>query len=123
MPDHFGDRLRRTRSLRGFTMEELGRKVGVAKTTISGYENGNREPPIKVIHHLAKALNTTSDYLLGLSDTPVQPLLSMKQDSKPAVRYLHWDGNVLTEDDLEPVIKLLETIVHERSQHSKKTVM
>lgn len=69
MPDNFGSRLRSIRQMRGFTMEELGKKVGVAKTTISGYENGKREPPLKVIHHLAKSLNTTSDYLLGLSET------------------------------------------------------
>jgi transcriptional regulator with XRE-family HTH domain len=69
MPEFFGVRLKRMRNLRGYTMEELGEKVGVAKTTISGYEQGNREPPIKVIYQLARALNTTSDYLLGLTDT------------------------------------------------------
>jgi len=120
MPDGFGIRLKQLRILRGFTMEELGKEIGVAKTTISGYEHGNREPQLKIIYKLATTLNTTADYLLGLSAlAEPHPLLESKESSASA-RNLHWDGHILTEEDLLPIHELLEKIVKERLQQPHK---
>lgn len=40
----FGDRLREARVNKGLTQEQLAQKIGVAKSTLAGYEKGNREP-------------------------------------------------------------------------------
>lgn len=65
----FGERLRMFREKAGLTQEELAERVGVAKTTITGYEKGNRSPDIPKIKKLAWALGITGDELL---DTGMQ---------------------------------------------------
>lgn len=39
--------------------------IGVAKSTVTGYEKGNREPDAMKINAIAKALGVTGDYLLA----------------------------------------------------------
>lgn len=62
------DRIRKRRLELGMTQEELARKVGVSRNAISMYETGNRTPEYDTVGMLAKALNTTAIYLLGLED-------------------------------------------------------
>jgi transcriptional regulator with XRE-family HTH domain len=114
MPNHFGERLKLTRKTRGLTMEQLGASIGVAKTTISGYENGNREPPLHIIHKLANTLHTSADYLLGLTSVMEQPLLQPQGNVKVGAACLHWDGIELEESELESIRNLLESILHQR---------
>lgn len=61
----FGDRLKMYREKKGYTQEELAEKIGVAKSTITGYEKGNRKPDVLKIKKLAKSLGITGDELLG----------------------------------------------------------
>ncbi|MEK0317291.1 helix-turn-helix domain-containing protein [Cohnella sp. 56] len=111
MTNPFGNRLKLLRKKRGFTMERLGAEVGVAKTTISGYENGNREPPLAVISRLAHVLHTTSDYLLGLTDVEEQPLLQAPVEIRAGAGTLHWDGSELDEHELETIREFIEAIL------------
>lgn len=62
----FGERLRHFRELRGFTQEQLAAEIGVAKTTITGYERGNRKPDVTKIRKLANALSVSGSELLGI---------------------------------------------------------
>lgn len=48
------------------SMSELARRVGIAKSAISRYFNGTRELPLNRIEDFAKALHTTSHFLLGV---------------------------------------------------------
>lgn len=73
----FGERLRQFRESCGYTQEELAEMVGVAKTTITGYEKGNRKPDVPKIKKLAQALGITGDQLLGTGfETEKAPLYS-----------------------------------------------
>lgn len=65
-----GERIRRLRTEKGMTQDELGMKIGVQKQTIYKYETGlvvnlKRD----VIAKLADALNVAPSYLLGFSDS------------------------------------------------------
>ena len=65
----------RVRLLRGYlrlSQEALGQRVGVAKSTISGIERG-AQGISGIAGDLARALGTTTDYLLLLSDNPLPP--------------------------------------------------
>lgn len=66
----FGARLREMRLRRGFTQEQLGQKIGVAKSTLTGYEKGNREPDISKIKKILEALDLEADDLLEISKKP-----------------------------------------------------
>lgn len=47
------------------TQKELASKAGVTESAMSYYVKGERTPRSDVLTRMAKALNTTTDYLLG----------------------------------------------------------
>ncbi|WP_052446879.1 helix-turn-helix domain-containing protein [Candidatus Soleaferrea massiliensis] len=63
----FGERLREARLQNGLTQEQLAQQIGVAKSTLTGYEKGNREPDVFKIKRILEVLCLDSDYLLGVS--------------------------------------------------------
>jgi transcriptional regulator with XRE-family HTH domain len=65
-----GKRIKELRLAKGMTLEELGNKVGVGKSTVRKWETGlienmRRDKILKV----AKALDCTVEYLLGLENS------------------------------------------------------
>lgn len=62
----FGERLKFFRENKKLTQEQLAEMIGVAKSTITGYEKNNREPDVLKIKKLAYALDITGDDLLGI---------------------------------------------------------
>lgn len=56
------DRIKEARIKKGLTQEQLGELVGVAKTTITGYEK-NREPTAAKVGEIADALNVDANFL------------------------------------------------------------
>jgi|CXWL01.1.fsa_nt_gi transcriptional regulator with XRE-family HTH domain len=65
-----GDRLKQIREVRGFTQDELESRLKLGNTTIYRYEKGDAEPSPVVIGGIARELEVTADYLLGLVDDP-----------------------------------------------------
>jgi len=66
----FSRRLKELREEKGLTQEQLGEMLKISRKTISSYESGKAQPPMDTLHKLAKILNTSADYLLGLTDDP-----------------------------------------------------
>lgn len=67
----FSERFKKFRELRGFTQTEIAEKLGFKNyTTISKWESGKNLPRGKELKLLAEILNVSSDYLMGLSDSP-----------------------------------------------------
>ena len=64
----FAQRLQTAMYLRNYTGADLAKRSGLTQASISRYINGQRQPSVDRIIRLSKALNVTSDYLLGLSD-------------------------------------------------------
>ena len=62
--------LRPIRLDRGLLQAELADRIGVSNRTISSYECGTRNPPIRLLEALAKALNCTPNDLLSTDDRP-----------------------------------------------------
>ena len=60
------DNLIRIRKEKGYSQEELSKKVSSAQNTISEYENGTRKVSIEFLILLSKIYDTTLDYLMGL---------------------------------------------------------
>ena len=65
--DNFARQLKNFRKAKGFTQKQLGDKIGKTQNAINLYESGQREPPLTVLIGLSKALNKTTDNLLGIS--------------------------------------------------------
>ena len=69
--DTFAERLRQTRKDKQMTQEDLAKKVGVNKQSISQYERGVRRPDLDILSKIAQELALTTDYLIGKNDEPV----------------------------------------------------
>lgn len=61
----FKDRLRNLRKARNLTQDKLAADLGIAKSTISMYENGNREPDFETLELIADYFNVNLGSLLS----------------------------------------------------------
>lgn len=59
----FGDNLKRIRTERGLTLEQLGKMVGKGKSTLSKYERSVILPGIFIALRIADALGVTVEEL------------------------------------------------------------
>jgi transcriptional regulator with XRE-family HTH domain len=73
MPDDFDERLKTIRALRGLTQSELGEKSGLPTSSIAQFETKARKPSFETLRKLSKALEISTDYLLGNVDEPKVP--------------------------------------------------
>ena len=64
----FPTRLREIRSERGFSRKQLADILQITPRAYQYYEEGKREPDYDKLILLARHLNISTDYLLGLSD-------------------------------------------------------
>lgn len=64
------DRIREARKNAGHTQASLAELIGIHYKNISRWEAGEYTPEVENLMLLAKALNVSADYLLGLSDDP-----------------------------------------------------
>lgn len=64
----FPQRLKELRTEKGITLEELAKKIGTTKTTLSRYENGERSPKLQLVGLLANYFQVDMSWLSGQSD-------------------------------------------------------
>lgn len=66
----FTERLTKLRQARGWTKKEFSMQIGKTQQTVGKWENGTNAPTFKDLVKLVELFGVTSDYLLGLSDSP-----------------------------------------------------
>lgn len=71
----FAKNLRIYRKRKGYSQQELARKLHYGYTAISGYENGRNEPSIDDLMKLAEALEVTIENLIGVKPRNVEEKL------------------------------------------------
>lgn len=62
------------------TQTALAEKIGINLSTLNNYMTGRSKFPPETLRLIAEALNTSSDYLLGLTDNPEQPIRLSKTE-------------------------------------------
>lgn len=62
------ENLKKLREEKRISQVRLSIEIGVAQETISAYERGKAVPTCENLLKIAKFLNTSTDYLLGLTD-------------------------------------------------------
>jgi len=67
-PPDFGKRMAEVRRRIGLTQVELAKILGVNQQAITAWERQNVALRAEQLRSLAEALNTSSDYLIGISD-------------------------------------------------------
>lgn len=67
-----GERLRSLREQRGQSQDDIAKLIGVGRTTYLKYETGENKPTRK-LKELSALFNVSTDYIMGLSDSPNTP--------------------------------------------------
>jgi len=124
-----GERISKRRKEMHMTLKELGDAIGVECSAVSKYEKG-RVPniPPRRIEAIARALDTSADYLLGICDNPAQISLyefagfniedyaelpqKINKSSKRA--QLEDLINSASEDQLDLLINLVQAVLSQR---------
>lgn len=109
-----GSRLRKLRKEKGITMKELGSRLNLAESTVSGYETGSRSPDLEVVDKLANFFDVTADYLMGRS-------VSRAPD---AGRAFYGGGKDWTPEEMvaaDAYIEMLRQKQKEREERNKNT--
>lgn len=96
-----GKRIKERRKEIRMSADELGKKLGKDRSTIYRYEKGDIENmPLDILEPIAKALNTTPQYLMGWekvqknNDTITDAIARMRSDDE----FLSVVGGLLTLD-------------------------
>ena len=112
------DRIKARRQELGLTVEELANRMGYKdKSSISKIENGKTDIPQSKVKAFARALDTTTAYLIGIDEekevsTPVppgfQPLPHMVQ--KPLVGRIACGEPITAEQNIERYVDVPEGV-------------
>ena len=68
------------------TQQQLGDRIGVAKSVVSYYESGDRCPSYDVLIRIAKVFHTSTDHLLGVSQDAIVDVTGLSDEDIAAVR-------------------------------------
>lgn len=79
-------RIKEIRKRKKITAKELADHVRVAESTMSLYENGKREPDFETLSKIAKYLEVSVDYLLGISNVEDPNGISLPSNIFPITR-------------------------------------
>lgn len=77
----FTDRLKDLMIKEGMTKEKLSNDTSITKSTLEKYINGTLSPEIEALKSLAKSLNTSMDYLVGLNNNQYSKDLELLEGS------------------------------------------
>lgn len=78
-----GNRIRKARENCGCSQERLAEYVGVSRTAVSRWENGDSEPKLRHLVGIAELFSVSSDALLGIEK---RRATSLSQEAETALK-------------------------------------
>jgi transcriptional regulator with XRE-family HTH domain len=109
-----GSRIKSLREKNGISQKRLAESLGITNVQLSRYETGDRNPDPEMIKKIAETLDTTTDYLLGLADSPS----STHKDDRINLAFYNYDG--LTEEEKDYLDMQLEIFRKMKQKKEKK---
>ncbi len=108
----FGKTLRNLRTSKDLTQTQLANALGLAFSTISMYERGEREPDFEILEAIADYFNVSINYLLGKNDNisydNIIPLPNMNKI--PLLGTIACGEPILAQENIECEIDIPEDI-------------
>ncbi|MCG3083880.1 helix-turn-helix domain-containing protein [Anoxybacillus sp. LAT_35] len=95
-------RLSELRKKRQWSLQYIADRLNIAKSTYAGYESGYRQPSLEAVKELALLFETTTDYLLGVTNEE-QPTVELTHPTA----YITVDGKRVTEDEMMQLIAFI----------------
>lgn len=106
------ERIKRRRKDLGLRAEDVAERIGVSRSTMFRYENGEIEKlPINHLVPIAKALHTSVDYLMGWTEDEKEPI-PMDEDrlDQEFVRLFEQLGN----EQKDLIVRAMKGILSEK---------
>ena len=115
-----GSRIKERRKQLGLSADQLAEKIGVSRSTMFRYENGDIEKvPLDYLGVLSSVLCTTPEYLMGWSDNPLAKdtnvPIKTEQDLTPFEREVLSRLRLLSEDQQRAFLAYLITLLDMQS--------
>lgn len=114
----FAGNLKYLRKEQGLTQTELASKLGVSRSTIGMYENGEREPDFETLGTIAEFFGVDMNFLLGSSADPRlennyyldDEVAELAQEiyEDPEKRMLFSAARDISKDDMQFVIDMIK---------------
>lgn len=101
-------RIKTLRKRANLSQKELAKRLGIATTTVSSWEQAVSQPPLKRAKALAKILHTDPNYLLGADNKKTDNPKGIKYvDLKTDPVVLSYGGKPVTKEDLSIIRAIL----------------
>ncbi len=111
-----GEMLKFLRKQRGYSQEQIARKLGVTQGTVSNWENGTAEPSAKKLTALAEIYCVSVDTLMGHAvgdqeavDTDTMQLREQLR-RRPEMKVLFDAAGKATPEQINAVVAMLEVM-------------
>jgi len=119
------NRIKLLRMENGIKQADLAKYINVAPNTLSQWETDYTEPGFENLKKIAAYFNTTTDYILGLSDDPKSPVKKEKAPSAETERekdlkYLFKKIDELSDDDVKKAEEYLDFLLHRQNEGGNK---
>ena len=116
----FGERLKLLRKEKDISQEDLGIKIGVARTSVANYETNRNYPTSEVLEKISDVFNVSIDYLLGKSN--VRNPKNENDDilDLAKVGFTKENYNPPTEKQKEQIRTIIETILADNKKDNKR---
>lgn len=129
-----GKRIVHLRELKGWSQREIALRVKLNVSVMNRIESGERPVKDQELADIARVLDTTSDYLLGITDNPNQINENAKDEKDIAKRMkeftrdltssdgLNFSGEPMSDDAKESLIDAMEHIFRQTQLINKKFI-
>ncbi len=105
--------LKNLRKQNKYTQTDVANLLGLTQQRYNHYETGRREPDSETLTQLAKLFNVSTDYLLGITDTPIESStdsLSITESALVLQKELSkLDIDIENEKELETILKFIDS--------------
>lgn len=94
---------------RNVSRKELCSAIGVTNSNITGWKNGDYAPSIDVVIQIAHYFNVSTDYLLGVSEKKIAPIVTTEGELQDRL-------NQLSDVDLDELLNYLDYLDYKHSR-------
>lgn len=103
------DRLRALRKNKGLRITQVIEVLELPRSSYTNWEQGHRQPSLTMLKKLAELYETSTDYLLGLTNNP-GPSAPIDPDYLEQLKQNTFDGVLLTEEQAKQGIAVLKAL-------------
>ncbi|WP_449240556.1 helix-turn-helix domain-containing protein [Desulfoscipio gibsoniae] len=107
------ERIKLLREEKNLRQEDLGKILGVGKTTISQYENGVRKPDSDMLQKIANYFCVSVDYILGRTDVRESPEKIVELSLQDDLELLEFWSELKKRKDLQLLFKQVKPMTPE----------